>query len=99
MPRGITPKDEQAAVTAYLSGQYDQTAQLLAAAAGGAAASPRAAFYLACSRAALVILGQGDPAALSEARDALARAGGAAQFPADRRYISPRVLQMVEARQ
>src|SRR5262249_25320148 len=69
----ISPKDEQAAVTAYLSGQYDRTALLLAAAAGGASASPRATFYLACSRAALVILGQADAASLGEARAALTR--------------------------
>jgi hypothetical protein len=92
----ISPADEQAAVTAYLSGQYDQTARLLASAAAGTSASPRSAFYLACSRAALVILGQADPASLTEARAALARAGGASQFTADRRYISPRVLQMIE---
>jgi hypothetical protein len=92
----ISIADEQAAVTAYLSGQYDQTARLLASAAGGAGVSPRSTFYLACSRAALVILGQADPASLTEARAALARAGGALQFTADRRYISPRVLQMIE---
>jgi len=97
--RAISPQDEQAAVTAYLSGQYDRTAQLLAAATGATSASPRATFYLACSRAALVILGQADAASLAEARAALTRAGGAAQFAADRRYISPRVLQLVEARQ
>jgi hypothetical protein len=93
--RFITPADEQAAVSAYLSGQYDQAATLLAGAASGSAATPRAYFYLACSRTALAILGQADAAAVTSARALLARAGDPAQFAADRRYVSPRVLQML----
>ena len=58
-------------------------------------ATPRAYFYLACSQTALAILGRADANAVTDARANLARAGNQAQFAADRRYISPRVLQML----
>jgi hypothetical protein len=93
--RAISQADELAAVAAYFNGQYDEADRLLAAAASGGA-SPRALFYLTCSRAALIILGRGDRDAFRQARQALTSAGGAATFAADRRYISPRVLQMIE---
>lgn len=95
MGRVIAPADEQAAIAAYLSGQYDQAATLLAGAESGFVATPRAIFYLACSRTALAILGQADAAALDRARALLARAGDPAQFAADQRYVSPRVLRML----
>jgi hypothetical protein len=89
------PVNEQAVIGAYLSGQYDQVSSLLAPAVAANAGTPRAYFYLACSRTALAILRQSDANAVNEARAVLARAGDPAQFAADRRYISPRVLQML----
>jgi hypothetical protein len=86
--------DEQAGIAAYLSGQYDRASSLLTAAAPATGATARAYFYLACSRTALAItVGQADAAAVAAARATLARAGDPAQFAADRRYISPRILQ------
>ena len=58
--------------------------------------SPRAYFYLACSRAALVVTQQVDSSALAAARDALKRAGGKEKFPTDLPYISPRVLDALK---
>jgi hypothetical protein len=90
--------NEQTAIRAYLSGQYDQAASLLSAVVSGAGATPRAYFYLACSQTALAIVGQADAATITSARSILAQAGDQAQFAADKRYISPRVLQMLGAR-
>ena len=88
--------NEQAAIGAYLSGQYDQASALLSNAVAGRGATPRAYFYLACSRTALAILGQGDAASIKDAREnTLKRAGDPAQFIADRRYISPRILEQL----
>jgi hypothetical protein len=94
-PRQVAPVNERAAIGAYLSGQYDQVSSLLGGAVAANAGTPRAYFYLACSRTALAILGQSDANAVADARAMLARAGDPAQFSADRRYISPRVLQML----
>jgi hypothetical protein len=94
-PRQTAPVNEQAAIVAYLSGQYDQVSTLLGGAIAANAGTPRAYFYLACSQTALAILGRSDANAVNEARTLLARAGDPAQFAADRRYISPRVLQML----
>ena len=58
-------------------------------------ATPRELFYLACSRTALAILGQGGTLAIDDAKSLVARAGSPDQFAADRRYISPRVLRML----
>jgi hypothetical protein len=93
--RAVSPLVEQQAVSAYLAGRYDQTAAMLASVASGTGFSPRAYFYLACSRTALAASGQADPASIADARALLARAGDQAQFSADKRYISPRVLQML----
>jgi hypothetical protein len=91
----IQPRAEEAAIRAYLSGQYDQVAALLADSVTGARATPREYFYMACSRAALVILGQGSTTDIDEAKRLVARAGSPAQFVEDRRYVSPRILKML----
>ena len=87
--------NEQAAISAYLSGQYDRVSSLLGSAVAANTGTPRAYFYLACSQTAMAILGQSDANAVNDARAMLLRAGDPAQFAADRRYISPRVLQML----
>jgi len=91
----IPPRAEEDAIRAYLSGQYDQAAALLNSSVQGPGATPRAFFYLACSRTALAILGQGSSADVDGAKQLLARAGNPAQFAEDRRYVSPRVLRML----
>ena len=91
----IPPRAEEDAIRAYLSGQYDQAAALLNSSVQGPGATPRALFYLACSRTALAILGQGSSADVDGAKQLLARAGNPAQFAEDRRYVSPRVLRML----
>lgn len=92
-PSAVT--NERDGIGAFLSGQYAQASNLLASAAGATGTTPRAYFYLACSRTALAIVGQADAAAITDARAMLARAGDPAQFVADRRYISPRILRML----
>jgi hypothetical protein len=94
-PGQVAAANEQAAIVAYLSGNYDQVPLLLGRAVTANAATPRAYFYLACSHTVLAILGGGDANSLTDARAMLARAGDPAQFAEDRRYISPRVLQML----
>jgi hypothetical protein len=94
-PGAVAAANEQAAIGAYLSGQYDQVETLIGKDAAANAATPRAYFYLACSQTALAILGRADANAVNNARTTLSRAGDPAQFAADRRYISPRVLQML----
>ena len=91
----VSPRAEEDAIRAYLSGQYDQAAALLNSSVQGPGATPRAFFYLACSRTALAILGQGSSADVDSAKQLLARAGNPAQFAEDRRYVSPRVLRML----
>ena len=76
-------------------GSTDQAAALLNSSVQGPGATPRAFFYLACSRTALAILGQGSSADVDGAKQLLARAGNPAQFAEDRRYVSPRVLRML----
>ena len=93
--RTLAPKDEEAAIAAYLSGRYDQSANILGVLEAGVTGSERAFFYLACSRVALAILGQADAGSIADARAILSRAGSPAQFSADSRYISPRVLKML----
>jgi hypothetical protein len=91
----VPPRAEEDAIRAYLSGQYDQAAALLNSSVQGPGATPRTFFYLACSRTALAILGQGSSADVDGAKQLLARAGNPAQFAEDRRYVSPRVLRML----
>lgn len=85
--------NEREAIRLYLTGQYADASNRLARA--GASATPRELFYLACSRTALAILGQGGTTAIDDAKSLVARAGNPDQFAEDRRYISPRVLRML----
>lgn len=82
---------------AYFSGDYRGAIPLLTAAAEQAGASPRAAAFLACAKVGLVLTGGGDVALLREARAAFQRADLRSTLSAaDRRLISPRVLQQLE---
>ena len=88
---------ESAGMAAFFAGDYQRASNILAAltVSGG---TPRAEFYLACSRAALVLTGGADPATLSDARTRFSTVN-ATQFVADQRYISPRILQTLRSAQ
>ncbi|MEQ1908946.1 MAG: hypothetical protein ABMA15_08985 [Vicinamibacterales bacterium] len=88
---------ESTGMAAFFAGDYQRASNILSALTvnGG---TPRAEFYLACSRAALVLTGGAEPATLSEARTRFS-AVNATQFLADQRYISPRILQTLRATQ
>jgi len=79
--------------SAAYSGNYQAAASSLAAVTSSPGASSRAFFYLACSRAALVLTGQAPRTALDDARAQLASASDNGQFAAVKRLISPRIRQ------
>ena len=88
---------ESTGMAAFFAGDYQRASNILSAltASGG---TPRAEFYLACTRAALVLTGGADPATLSDARTRFSTVN-ATQFVADQRYISPRILQTLRSAQ
>jgi len=88
-------RSEVDGLTAFFSGDYQRAANVLSALAVSGA-SPRVEFYLACSRAALVLTGGADAASLTEARTRFA-ALNANQFAGDQRYISPRILELLRS--
>lgn len=94
VPQRLVPgADERRAILSYFSGDYAAAAADLSQIAASAAASPRTFFYLACSRAALVLVGQAPKATIDDARAQLARAGGTSQFTRDLALVSPRIRQ------
>ena len=92
-----TLASESTGMAAFFAGDYQRASNILSALTvnGG---TPRAEFYLACSRAALVLTGGADAATLSDARTRFS-AVNATQFAADQRYISPRILQTLRVAQ
>lgn len=86
--------DEARAMAAFFDGDYRRALDLLSVETADKR-TPRAEFYLACSRAALVLT-TGSGASIEEARQGFAKID-AAQFAADARYISPRILQLLRA--
>jgi hypothetical protein len=83
---------------AYFSGDYRSAIPLLTSAADQPGASPRAELFLACAKVGLALTGGGDAALLREARTAFQSANLQGTLSAaDRRLISPRVLQQLEA--
>ena len=82
---------------AFFSGDYGTAIPLLASAAEPSGANPRAEVFLACAKVGLVLTGGGDAAMLREARAAFQTADAQRNLSAaDRRFISPRVLQQLE---
>lgn len=82
---------------AFFSGDYNAAIPLLTSAAGQSGANPRAAIFLACAKVGLVLTGGADAATLREARAAFQSADLRRNLStADRRLISPRVLQQLE---
>ena len=82
---------------AFFSGDYGAAVPLLARAAEQPASNPRAAVFLACAKVGLVLTGGADAMLLREARvDFQSANARQALSAADRRLISPRVLQQLE---
>ena len=92
-PPKAPPLDERAGIVQFFSGDYEAAVASLAAVTFAAGASPRAYFYLACSRAALVLTGKAPRSGIDEARAQLALANDTGQYAADKRLISPRIRQ------
>jgi len=86
---------ERTAIIDFYSGQYEAAATQLSAIAASATASSRARFYLACSRAALILTGKADAATLDDARRQLALAGDTAALSNDKTLVSPRIRQVL----
>jgi hypothetical protein len=97
----VSGLDERGAIAAFYSGRYDAAAQALTAIVSAstparvAAPSPRSRFYLACSLAALVIVGDRDKSEIASAQRHLKDAGDLKQFASDLRYVSPRILTVL----
>jgi len=84
---------EEMAIGDYYSGNYTKAAESLKGLADSGAITSRGFFYLACSRAAMVLVGAANQSGLADARVALSTAGNPAQFTNDLKFISPRVRQ------
>jgi hypothetical protein len=95
----VRPIDERTGLLQFFSGDYESAAASLAAltATNGVTTTrsdyPRAHFYLACARAALVLTGKAPRSTLREAAAILALADDRGQYEADKRLISPRIRQ------
>lgn len=88
---------ESTGMAAFFAGDYQRASNILAALTVSGS-TPRAEFYLACSRAALVLTGGADASTLSDARARFA-AVNVSQFTQDQRFISPRILQTLRSAQ
>jgi hypothetical protein len=93
-----TAEQVRTAIVKFFSGEYETAANDLAPIAASAGASPRVFFYLACSRAALVLTGRANASALDEARRELALAGDTSGLAADKTLVSPRIRQALGIR-
>ena len=82
---------------AFFNGNYRAAVQQLDVAAREPGASARARAFLACAKAGLVLTGGADEAVLREARTDYQSAQ--ALVASDRRFISPRVLAVLEQTQ
>jgi hypothetical protein len=89
---------EQRGLVAFYSGEYLQAAALLERVVAQKNDSARAYFYLGCSQAGLGLLKEKErPAYLQKAKQFFAQARKLdASLRVDRRYISPRILQIYE---
>ena len=89
--------DERAAIAAFFSGEYgDAAASLEALIDSGRDASARAHLYLAFSLAALVVTEGSDEGRMETARLHLANAGTTDALETDRRFLSPRLVALLE---
>ena len=86
----------RAGLLAYFSGDYVEAIQQLEVIPDGLA-DPRVRVFLACARTAVVLTGRGDATVLRTARAEYRSAGGVNALRAqDRRFISPKVLELLE---
>jgi hypothetical protein len=81
--------------TAYFEGNYEDASRILSPVLALQQPPALAAFYFACSRAALVASGRADTPNLDEARRTFAYARGGGDLSRHLRYISPRVREML----
>ncbi len=90
---------EKRAASEYFRGSYASVLELLAR-LGPSDVSPRGHFYKACSLAALWLLGPPeDKSKLDDARREFRLAAASrGEFDADRRFISPRILEALNTR-
>lgn len=94
-----TPAALRNGILAFFSGDYGGAAQLLQDAAQQPGISPRAQVLLACAKVGLVLSGRGDAVMLAQTQLEFQNAALDRYLtPADRRYISPRILQHLERR-
>ena len=98
-PMSSAPTDLRDGLLAFFANDYRRAVPLLENAARERGASPRARAFLSCARVALVLTGGASPQVLRQAREEFLSADlGSAMTAADRRYISPRVLEQLERR-
>jgi tetratricopeptide (TPR) repeat protein len=88
-------EDERSAMVRFFQGDYQSAVAYLGNIASLGSPTPRTYFYLACGRAALVLVGLAPRSELDGARAQLALAGDTGQFNADKALISPRVRQVL----
>ena len=80
----------------FYQGKYAEAARELTGTVAGPSASARAYFYLACAQAGMMLTGQADRQILVQAQVAFRASGGDwSVFEADRRYISPRIRELL----
>lgn len=86
-------------ILAFFSGDYGSAVQQLQNAAQQPGVSARAQVLLACAKVGLVLTGRGNAAMLTQTQTEFQSAALERYLtPADRRYISPRILQQLERR-
>ncbi|HEY2433920.1 MAG TPA: hypothetical protein VGI12_14690 [Vicinamibacterales bacterium] len=95
----LTTGDAQRlALLAFYQGNYKETIRLLTPLDAGARAPARVHFYLACSEAALALLGPPAEASarIRAARLRYQRTAGHNELTQDRRFIAPKILRALE---
>lgn len=90
---------QRLALRQFFAGNYQQVVTMLTPLAGRADAAPRTLFYLACSQVAILLSqGRTDAEALRPAREQFNRVRAQlGTLTADRPFVSPRVLDALEA--
>jgi hypothetical protein len=99
----VPPRTASAAlrngVLAFFSGDYGGAIPLLQGAAQQPGADPKAQILLACAKVGLVLTGGGDATTLRQTQAEFQSAALDRYLtPADRRFISPKILQQLERR-
>jgi hypothetical protein len=95
---GASAELERTALRRFYNGQYRQALEAINTLLAQSRGSARLYFYAACSNAALALLDEPNGGErLKAARDMFARARPYAnELAADRRFVSPRILQALE---